>query len=408
MGKKLAKSNIDQIDKIEKSLSRSVASQEAAKARAKAKAKAKNSKPKKEPKEHRRTRHPIVISLFISAAVTTFLVLLGNYYLGSTFDFLKSISKDKGEETSQTNPDEPKEEKPNFGTKPITVLISGSDSRTSVHDTSARSDVNILAIVNPTTGKILLVSIPRDYYVQLHGTVGLRDKLTHAGIYGIDMSRQTIEDLLDVKTDYTVKVGFDALKTIVDAIGGIDITSDQDLTPHTNKACHITLGTQHVNGTCALAFSRERYAYATGDRHRGENQQQVISKIVEKVTSPAYLLKFPEILRAADGLFETSFTYSEILDMLKFQLLSGPNWQTESVSLDGTGSMQQTYSMPGQNLYVMIPNEASVASAKAKITHHLKTADQLKAEEEERLRKEEEEKARQAQEAENNNTELTD
>ncbi len=395
MGKRVNKTKIDQIDKIEKSLSRSVASRESAKSRAKNRNKFKAGKPQTAQKEHRRTRHPIFIAVFLSAAVTTLVALLANYYLGSTFDFLKNISKDKDTETSETTTTEPEEEKPNFGDQSIIVYISGSDSRSSVSDPNARSDVNILAVVNPTTGKILLVSIPRDYYVQLHGTTGLRDKLTHAGIYGIDMSRQTLEDLLDIKVDYTVKVGFDALETIVDAIGGIDITSDQDLIPRTNKACHIILGTQHVNGTCALAFSRERYAYATGDRHRGENQQQVISKIIEKVISPAYLLKFPEILRAADGLFETSFAYSEILDILKFQLLSGPNWKIESISLDGTGSMQPTYSIPGQSLYVMIPNDASVASAKEKITQSLKTADQLKAEAEEKARQEEEAKAQQ-------------
>ncbi|MBR2695671.1 LCP family protein [Candidatus Saccharibacteria bacterium] len=395
MGKRVAKSEIDQIDKIEKSLTRSVNRRESAKVRMKNRNKATASKPQNTSKEHRRTRHPVFVAASISAAVATCLFLLYKYYVGSTFDFLKSISKDKGTETSETATDAPKEEKPNFGDKPIVIYISGSDSRGSVSDQNARSDVNIVAIVNPTTGKILLVSIPRDYYVQLHGTAGLRDKLTHAGIYGVDMSRQTIEDLLNIKVDYTVKVGFDALKTIVDAIGGIDIYSDQDLTPHTDKTCHFIVGTQHVNGTCALAFSRERYAYATGDRHRGENQQQVISKIIEKVTSPAYLLKFPEILRAADGLFETSFTYSEILDMLKFQLLSGPNWQTESISLSGTGSMRPTYSIPSQSLYVMIPDDASIVSAKEKIAQSLKTAEQLKAEAEEKARQEAEAKAQQ-------------
>lgn len=396
MGKSVKKpqtNQIDQIDKIEKSLSRSVASSEAAKARTKAKAKAKT---KKTPKVHTRTRHPALVAGLISFVISAVAFFLYNRYVGSIFDYLKSISKDGKPESSETTDEEPKEEKPNFGDTPITVLISGSDSRVSVSDPNARSDVNIFAVVNPTTNKILLLSIPRDYYVQLHGTTGLRDKLTHAGIYGIDMSRSTIEDLLNTKVDYTVKVGFDALETIVDAIGGIDIYSDQDLTAHTNKSCSFTTGTQHVGGACALAFSRERYAYVTGDRHRGENQQQVISKIIEKVTSPAYLLKLPEILRAADGLFETSFTYDEILDILKYQLLSGTNWQTESLALDGTGSMQPTYSIPSQSLYVMIPNDASVASAQAKITESLKTKAQL--EEEERARREAEEAAKAQQE----------
>lgn len=396
MEKKLVKSDIDQIDKIEKSLSRSVASQEAARERAR-------TRHKRMPREYAATKHPVLISLIFTVILTAIPVFLYYRYVDSLESYLRSISKK--EETSEEQTEEETKEKLSFGDKSVVFYISGSDSRVSVHDANARSDVNIIAVVNPTTSKILLVSIPRDSYVQLHGTTGLRDKLTHAGIYGIEMSKTTIEDFLDVKIDRTIKVGFDALETIVDAIGGIDIYSDQELTTLHNK-CHFVVGTQHVNGACALGFSRERYAYINGDRHRGQNQQQVISKIIEKVTTPAYLLKLPEILRAADGLFETSLTYQEILDVIKFQLWNSPSWTTESISIDGAGSMQQTYSMPGQNLYVMLPNEASVATAKEKITHYLKTADELKAEEEERLRQEEAEKARQA--AENNNTELTE
>ena len=388
MGKKLAKSKKDSIEEIEIILDR-----ETQKAEART---SKRPKTKKAPKEHRPTKHPILVSAISAsflAAVPTFLFLR---YYGAITDFIKGATK-KEEGTSEQQPDEPEEEKINFGTTPIVVYISGSDSRTSVQDTSARSDVNIVAVVNPTTGKILLVSTPRDYYVQLHGTTGLRDKLTHAGIYGIDMSRQTIEDLLDIKVDKTVKVGFDALETIVDAIDGIDIYSDQDLSLKSGQCKFVGGTTQHVNGACALAFSRERHSYATGDRHRGENQQQVISKILQKVTTPAYLLRLPEILRAADGLFETTFTYSEILDMIKFQLFSSPSWSIESISLDGTGSMQPTYSIPSQNLYVMIPNDATIATAQTKITQYLKTKAELEEEEAKRASEEAEaaEKAQQ-------------
>lgn len=335
----------------------------------------------------------IIITLLI-VAIPVFLFL--RYY--TAFDgFIKKIAKP--EETSEQKEEEEEEEKIEFAKTPILVYISGSDSRVGVSDKNARSDVNIIAAVNPTTSKILLVSIPRDYYVQLHETSGLKDKLTHAGIYGIDMSKQTIEDLMDIKINDTIKVGFDALQTIVDAIDGIDIYSDQNLYLR-NGECTFTGGvTQHINGICALAFSRERKSYATGDRHRGENQQQVISKILAKITTPAYILKMPEILAAADGLFETSFSHQEILDMVKFQVFSNPNWETESISLDGTGGYAQTYSAPGQNLYVMFPDEASITTAKEKITQYLKTTEQLEAEAEEKAAE---------QEADNNNTKLTE
>jgi len=374
MGKKLARPKKDSIEAIEIILDRETKKIETKKAK-----KTKNSaKAQKPQKEHRPTKHPVLVSAAIALVLTAIPVLAFLHYYSAIESFLKGIAKP--EETSEEQPAEKEEEKINFGTTPIVVYISGSDSRVSVHDTSARSDVNILAVVNPTTSKILLVSIPRDYYVQLHGTTGLRDKLTHAGIYGIDMSKATIEDLLGAKIDKTVKVGFDALKTIVDALGGIDIYSDQDLSLSSGKCKFVGGTTQRVDGTCALAFSRERYSYTTGDRHRGENQQQVISKILEKATTPAYLLRLPDILRAADGLFETSFAYSEIVDMIKYQIFSSPKWAVESISLDGTGSMQPTYSMPGQSLYVMLPNDATIVTAQDKITHYLKTKAELEEE----------------------------
>ena len=373
MEKQSARSRIDQIDKIEQSLFRETAKKEQAK---------KPNKTPKQKKTHEPTKHPIVISAVLALLLSIIPAFLYYRYVGSIDKYLRSIARKEDE--THIESEETEEEKISFGEKPLVFYISGSDSRTSVSDSTARSDVNIVAVVNPTTSKILLVSTPRDYYVQLHNTTGLRDKLTHAGTYGIDMSRQTIEDLLDVSINHTIKVGFDALKTVVDALDGIDINSDQELSLSNGK-CRFVVGTQHVNGECALAFSRERHSYSTGDRHRGQNQEQVLSKILEKATTPAYLLKLPEILSSADGLFETSLTYSEILDIIKYQVFSNTNWSVESISLDGVGSMATTYSMPNQELYVMIPNEDSVNSAKTKISEYLKTKAQLEEEEKARL-----------------------
>lgn len=259
----------------------------------------------------------------------------------------------------------------NVATDPFILYISGSDSRIGLNDT-ARSDVNILAVINPKQAKILLVSIPRDYYVQLHGTTGIKDKLTHAGIYGTAMSKNTIEDLLGIDINYTLKVGFSTVINVVDAVGGIDIYSDKDFTAWTNNECKFTEGTQHVDSKCALAFSRERYSYETGDRHRGENQQQVITKLVEKFSEPHYLINYPKILSSAEGSFETDLSYDEITDFARYQLAELKSWQVESISLDGTGAMLPTYSMGSQKLYVMLPDQATIDAAKAKITDYLK------------------------------------
>ena len=258
--------------------------------------------------------------------------------------------------------------------EPFVIYISGSDSRTGIK-TTARSDVNIVAVVNPSKGKILLVSIPRDTYVQLHGTTGIRDKLTHAGVYGINMSKTTIEDFLGVSIDYTVKVSFDTVVKVVDQIDGIEIDSDQAMTlgSEDGTKCSYVVGKQQVNGKCALRFARERKSYTTGDRHRGENQMQVITAIISKLTSARnYLFNIPTILDIAADSFETSFTRDDIVSFIKMQIAGGTKWQVESVSVTGTGSMQGTYSMGASRpLYVMLADPASVAEVTAKINEYL-------------------------------------
>lgn len=260
----------------------------------------------------------------------------------------------------------------NVATDPFILYISGSDSRIGLNDT-ARSDVNIVAVVNPKQSKILLLSIPRDYYVQLHDTTGTKDKLTHAGIYGTEMSKNTIQDLLGIDINYTLKVGFSTVIRVVDKIGGIDLYSDKAFTAWTNKSCKFVEGTQHVDSACALAFARERYTYETGDRHRGENQQQVITKLIEKISNPHYLVRYSDILQAAEGSFETNLTYDEITDFARYQLAELKTWEVESISLDGTGAMLPTYSMGARKLYVMLPNQSTIDAAKAKIAEYLKT-----------------------------------
>lgn len=259
--------------------------------------------------------------------------------------------------------------------EPFVLYISGTDSRAGVKAT-ARSDVNIVAVVNPKKGKILLLSIPRDTYVQLHGTTGIRDKLTHAGVYGIDMSKSTIEDFLGINIDYTAKVSFDTVVKVVDQLDGVEINSDKemDLKPEgKDKTCHYVVGKQQVDGDCALRFARERKSYERGDRHRGENQMEVITAIVNKLSSSRnYLLRLPEILSIAADSFETSLTRDDITSFIRMQLNDGINWKTESISVDGAGSMQGTYSMGANRpLYVMLAYPESVETAKAKIQEYL-------------------------------------
>ncbi len=256
--------------------------------------------------------------------------------------------------------------------EPINILISGSDSRSGKIQARSRSDVNMIMTINPNTHTILLTSIPRDYYVQLHGTTGNKDKLTHAGIYGVNMSKETIEDLFGIKIDYTIKVGFQSVIKIVDLVGGIDINSDLAFTTDSGdggvKKANIVKGNNHLNGGQALAYARERHAFRNGDVQRIQNQQQVLEAVINKISSSKTILtKYETFLNAFADLYRTDIPDSFIKLVIKEQLNDMKSWKVEKQYVTGSGASRQTYSMPGRNLYVMIPNTDSVNNASDKI-----------------------------------------
>lgn len=261
------------------------------------------------------------------------------------------------------------ENKIDISTEPFTVYISGIDAYGDISSMQrGRSDVNMLATVNPQTHEVLLTSIPRDYYVQLHGTTGNRDKLTHAGIYGVQMSVETLEDLLDIEIDYYLKVNFSTVVDLVDTIGGIDVYSDQQFVPWTNRNITIPKGNVHMDGAMALAFARERKSYATGDRHRVQNQQDIIAAIIKKISgSTVILTKYAEILDNLSSSITTNIGKDEISGLVKMQLQDMPSWQIGQYSLNGSDSHNFTYSMGQQLLYVMEPNPETVKTAHGNI-----------------------------------------
>lgn len=255
----------------------------------------------------------------------------------------------------------------NITNNSFNIYISGIDIAGDISQVS-RSDVNMIMTINPTIHQILLTSIPRDYYVQLHGTTGYRDKLTHSGIYGINMTIQTIEDLLNIDIDYYVRVNFTTLTNIVDAIGGIDVYSDKAFRAWTNKKCTYQVGVMHLDGKCALAFARERYAYEGGDRHRVQNQQDVVKAILNKtLSSKTFITKYTTILENFGNSFQTNFPPENIYKLVNMQLETMPTWNTEQIQLDGYDASNYTYSYPGQHLYVMEPNQATIDNATQRI-----------------------------------------
>jgi LCP family protein required for cell wall assembly len=251
-------------------------------------------------------------------------------------------------------------------TKPYVVYISGIDTYGDVA-TKSRSDVNIIAVVNPKTKKVLLVNTPRDYYVQLHGTTGSKDKLTHAGIYGIDMSKTTLEDLYGTNIDYTLRINFTSLLKMVDAVGGVDVNSDVAFSA---GGYTFVKGVNHLNAKQALVYARERHSFEDGDRQRGKDQQQVIAALISKLSSPSTLVNYQKLLKSLDGTFQTNASSDEVSSIIRQQLDSVGGWSTESISVDGTGATNTTYSM-NQPLYVMIPDQTTVNAAKAKINSYL-------------------------------------
>ena len=245
------------------------------------------------------------------------------------------------------------------------IYISGMDEYGKVASVS-RSDVNMIITVNPKTRQILLTNIPRDYYVQLHDTTGYKDKLTHAGNYGIDTSVATIEDLLGIKINYYVKVNFSSLVNIVNALGGVEVYSEYDF--QSWNGYNFSKGYNKVNGKEALSFVRERKTFNEGDNQRGKNQQAMIEAIFRKCTSPGIIVKYNSLLNSLEDSMITDMPMKSIKKLAKMQLVNNQKWTITSNSLSGSGSSEYTYTYPYQSLYVTIPDEESIALSKELIS----------------------------------------
>ena len=272
---------------------------------------------------------------------------------------------------------EAEETRDDITSKPFIIYLSGIDNTKGKMPSKCLSDVNMFIVVNPITRKILMVSVPRDYYVQLHDKPGLKDKLTHAGMQGgVKLSKATMEDILGYEADFYVRVNFNAVIKLVDSVfpNGITIYNDQKygFTCWTDRSCYFKPGNNTVKGKCALAFARERHAYSTGDRHRGENQQQLIKILVDKLSSTKSLLtNYDKIMKALEGTFDTNLSTNNITSFIQFQLDDMRGWEFETQNLDGSNSMGKTYSFPKQDLFVMIPNQKTIDAAKIKIQEYL-------------------------------------
>lgn len=260
-------------------------------------------------------------------------------------------------------------------TKPYNILISGNDNYGDVGELS-RSDVNMIVTVNPMTSTVLLTSIPRDSYVAVDCgdayacAEGQMDKITHTGINGITSTKRTVEKLLNIDINYTFRVNFSSVTSIVDSIGGIDVDVPEGQAVETFYADStlegVTEGWNHLNGERALSFARERYAYIDGDNQRVRNQQMVLKAIFDKATSPDIIINYTSLLNVLENAFDTTLSRDEITDFIKYQIQAMPGWKFETYQLSGEGSILFCPSL-GQEAYVTILDQSTVALAHDKI-----------------------------------------
>lgn len=254
-------------------------------------------------------------------------------------------------------------------TEPFSVYISGIDVYGDISQKS-RSDVNIIATVNPQSRQILLVTTPRDYYVPIpEVSYGNRDKLTHAGNYGVDASMRTLSELYDVEIPFYARVNFTSLIDIVDILGGLDVKSEYEFTTSSasGKVVEVQEGMNHFDGVEALAFARERKKVPGGDNQRGKDQQAVLTAMIKKIVSPSMLLKANSIIDKVSDNVQTNMSQSQLQALIKRQLSVGGSWNIKSVAAEGTGASRACYSSGSQELYVTIPDEESIETIKDEI-----------------------------------------
>lgn len=231
--------------------------------------------------------------------------------------------------------------------EPFNVYISGIDVEGDI-STVSRTDVNMIATVNPVTHEVLLTSIPRDYYVNLPSK-GAKDKLTHSGLYGIQETIGAVEDIMGIDINYYVRVNYTTVVKLVDAIGGIQVDSPYEFTTSGMQSLnghHFVKGINNLDGRAALAFCRERHSFVNGDMQRNENQQLVMEGILRKaMSSTTILTSYTSILDAVRGNMETNMSPDQMSAIIKMQLDGMPGWDIQKQSIKGTNGWGPCYAL---------------------------------------------------------------
>lgn len=282
---------------------------------------------------------------------------IGIYYLMLLVSVLSGIS---GENNSQIS----------LSKDTFHVYISGIDTYGDI-DESSRSDVNLIATINPKTGQSLLTTTPRDYYVEIPGiSNGQKDKLTHAGNYGIETSMDTLGGLYNEELDFYVRVNFSSVIDIIDALGGVEVESNISFTTSEKAGAVVEIqeGLNYLNGVESLAFTRERYNLVEGDAQRGRNQQALLKGIINKLASPDMLLNAHKVLQCIGENIETNMSASQLQNFAKALLQGAILTEMQTLEAKGYGDRAYCYSYSSKSLYVTIPYEESVQEIQDEMT----------------------------------------
>lgn len=272
------------------------------------------------------------------------------------------LSEENNAEPEETNALNPKE------LDDFIIYFSGIDVWGGVDDVS-RSDVNIIAVVNPDTRHIQLVTTPRDFYIETSYSNGQKDKLTHAGMYGVENSMKTLEMLYGINIDYYLRMNFTGFEKIIDTVGGVDVYSECDFTVDPIK--HYTQGYNHLTGLEALAFVRERKSFEDGDFQRARNQMALIKGMVKKVCAPEFLMNYSNIKKELTDMYRTNVPDDMMADLIFNQLADNTEWTVDTYSVVGFHSNNNSFTYPDDYTYVMEPDYDSVNEAKRIIKSYL-------------------------------------
>lgn len=259
-------------------------------------------------------------------------------------------------------------------TNNINIYIGGTDFTNQLYD------FNMIVSINKDTHKVLLTSIPRDYHIPVYGKGGRSDNMGYHGAWGITTSMKSLEQLLNIKIDYYVKVRTSSLVGVVDTLGGIQFCSDKSFyTTHATildsyddskgNKLYVKKGCYNYNGTEILTISRERLAYSGGDRQRQKNCQSILISIFNKATSPSVIKNYQSLLDSISDLYTTSIPRDMITSYIRDILDNNTKWTFNTQSLDGYDSRGYVH-LTNYLDYVMIPYQSSVNSASYNIKHN--------------------------------------